>query len=498
MKMKNWGRTWAVFAWLIALALSACGGGGGGQDSDPTSPAVPPPDPPTLTLQTPVDGVYVEVGSVEFRGSFTGSAVTVSVEDFNAGQIVPRTVFESSVSPFAATVTVPASGFTTFTVSARNSAGEVTTRQMNVFKAQQTDSGLNHEVLGFKPTGTTLLATAEGALLYRLPDGIVRVRHADGTEVELENSAEVVPFEPPGPREPADPRAVPAWRMSANYVTTTGTTGTGTDARVFVWDSSFGVRTEIAYDFAADESSTLLRSHLTGPWLVWGERRIFLRNLDTQGIVYGPIDGRLSHGHAFIATADSEQLFFCRDNPDTSIDLFRYTLADGALTPLTAGGARNFLPKTDGSRLVWARPTFTTTDRFYELIETPISDVTAITVRPGLALAFGVDGGRLAWEEVVDGPHGPQSDMHLDDGAETITIVGSGEISTIFHSMANGKLLYTLQVPFRDRGLLVLDMNRVTRNVLAVPAPVTFIQHDGVIFFTEPLKDKIYIYRMVL
>jgi hypothetical protein len=414
-------------------------------------------NPPQVTLNSPVDGAIVS-GSLNVQGTFVddlpGTVVRILLRDV--------LILEASQSPFSTSFSLAGlpGGQYTLTMEVRDTSGIRALSQRAVIVSSSTFSPVRIGTFG---SGTSLLDSDSEALLYRVPDGTVRVRQPDATEVALDGSAEIRPF------QFVDPRADQVWQLDGNRVTTFGRFQFGPPA-AFLFDSS-GQREEVDFDQAVDTS---LRSGLHGSWLVVGASSIYVRDLTSLTPEHGPIQGDLFRGHAFVTTPGQEALFFTRETGqqqgDVLVDVFRYSLADQSILQVSGGNSQHRRPKTDASRIAWEHTPLNQSS--VELLVAPVGNPTASSVVSTQMTSFDLNDGVLAWVETAS----TAQVLRVDDGAGTTTV--STTPSTKLYSTANG------QVIFSESGKLYVWSRAQGKRLLLDTLPAQVIQRDGIAFFT--------------
>jgi Bacterial Ig domain len=420
---------------------------------------------PVVALETPINGAIVS-GSLEVRGTLAddqpGPTLTAYLGDAQ--------VFQSTQSQFATTYSLAGlpGGQYTLTVRASDSAGQTVTVQRAVIVSSSV--GFNYELIGSSGAGTSLLDTEAGKLLYQIPDKTVRLRSANGSEVDMAGSASIAPL------PFVDARVGGSWDLDGDYVTAAGKVD-GTP-KVFLYDAS-GSRTEMT---AANGVNDFLRSALHGPWLVWGAEWISVRNLLTQFSIE-PIPARLLHGHAFVTATGAEQLFFSRDTgqqgTSATIDIFRYSLVDQTIMQLSSGDGRHLRPRTDGLRVAWERAEHNQNIHAppFDLIVAPVDNPGSATVRSSSMMSFDLKDGLLAWVE-----HDANAlALKVDDGAQTETL--SLTTATTLYSTANSHVIYG------ENGKLYTWDRAHGRRLLLDVLPKQILHRDGVVFFTTGAPD---------
>lgn len=435
-------------------------------------------NPPVVALERPFDGTIVS-GSLEVRGTLSddrpGAVVRVSLGDVQ--------ILEAQQGSFMTNYSLaglPGVQYT-LTVAVRDSAGHVWTGRRAVVVAPSPT--FSYVPVGTFDAGTSLLDTDAGTLLYRSADGTVRMHRQDSNEVVLEGSSEIDPL------QFVDVRAAGLWQLRDNRVTTSGRLSSGT-AKVFVFDSA-GRREDVPYDLSTDRFDTFLRSGLHQSWLIWGNDRIYVRDLASQDPARGPIDGNLFRGHAFVMSAGSEALFFTRETDQQQaaviVDVFRYSLADQSIVQLSSGDGRHLRPKADASRIAWEKASIfqgTHTPPF-ELVVAPIDNATASTVLSTQMMSFDLKDGMLAWIERASNALA----LRVDDNNGTTTV--SSTTSTTLYSTANGHVI------FSENGKLYAWSRGQGKRLLLETLPAQVIQRDGIVFFAIGLSS-VSIYRVAL
>jgi hypothetical protein len=436
-------------------------------------------NPPVITLEQPLDGAIVS-GTLAVRGSVTDDQPIASVTVFLQQVQILQTQQSTFTTDFSL-AGLPGGQYT-LTVSVVDSAGGRTMKQVAVVVAPS--AAFTYVPLGTFAVGTSLLDTDSGTLLYQSPDGTVRMRHPDSSEVELEDSAEILPLQHVDPRT-----GLGLWQLRGNRVTTAGWFPSGV-AKVSLFDSS-GTREEVPYDLNTDTFDTFLRSGLHDSWLVWGNERIHMRNLATQDPPHGPVEGSLLRGHAFVTTAGSEALFFTRETgqqqSSTVIDLFRYLLTDQSVVQVSAGGGRHLRPKTDGSRIAWEKASLSQFIHAppFELLVAPVSNPTASSVMSTQMMSFELNDGVLAWVERASNALA----LRVNDSEGTTTL--SHTTSTALYSTGNGHVI------FGEQGKLYAWSRAQGRRLLLEILPAQVIQRDGVVFLTTG-QATVTVYRVAL
>lgn len=407
---------------------------------------------PLLTLQTPLEGQIV-TGSLDLQGTFSddlpNAVVTAHLGDVQ--------IFQSSQASFSHSYSLSGlpGGQYTLTVQVRDSSGQPATVQRAIVVAPSS-SAFSYQRVATLAVNTSLVQTAAGRLLYRLPNGTMRLRLADSTEVDLQGSAQISPI------DTGNPAAGRYWRLSADRVAAFGRLND--IPKVFLFDDS-GAGEEVPYDTSLDPVVNGLRADLHGPWLVWGSQRIYMRNVSSPAPDVGPVAGKLDQGHGFTTTPGSEALFFV-----TGGDLFRFNVADQS-TMLLVSGANVTRPSVDQSNIAW---------QIYnppQLVRAPLSNPTATTVLPAGSITSleSLDDGILTWTELRQGLSGPTT-LLVNDGTTTTTL--SNVWSTALYSAQSGTVI------FGENGKLYVWTAAQGKRVLLDALPGSLVQRDNVVFFT--------------
>jgi hypothetical protein len=435
-----------------------------------------------VTLQTPIDGAIVS-GTLEVLGTVSddlpGTVLRASLGDV---QLIETT--NSTFTRSYDLTGVPAGSYT-LTVQAQDSAGHNTVLQRQVLVTNVT--AFAYDLVGTYESPTTepllLLDTDAGNLLYRLPNRTVRRRQAGGAEVTLAGSTQITES------GYTDTRVGGAWHIGGNYVTVSGWGDFGgVGARqTFLFDASGQIQT-VPYAFGPNESGEHLQSALHGSWLVWGEERIYLRNLAAPGADVGPINGAMENGHAFLASPGAEQLFhYRRPNASATVDMYVYDVAGAASTALTAGNGTNFRPRADVSRVAWEKVTSSGSWSAppFELVVAPVGNPTASTVRSTTMTKFDLADGLLAWTEGSS-----PAVLKVDDGSSDV-IVATGA-SVQLYSTSGGSVL------FRENGKLYTWSSAQNKRLLLDTLPKQLVHGGNVVFFTLGGERSSTIYRTTL
>lgn len=426
---------------------------------------------PQLSLSSPVDG-QIATGSLDLQGVVTDDLPNV-VTTVHLGDVQILQTTQSSFSHSYSLAGLPGGQYT-LRVRVADSSGQSRIVQRAVIVAPT--PVFSYQRINTLEPGAAILETAAGRLLYQLPNGTKRLRLANSSEVDLQGSAQIAGL------SFVNPDAGQSWQLSADGVATFGSLPSGSP-KVFLFDD-LGARVEVPYDSSTDAHDTFLRSGLHGSWLVWGNGRIYIRNLIVPGADIGPVTGNLFRGHAFLNTPGSEALFFTRDTgsvgASTIIDLFRYNVDDQSISQITGGDAQATLPKVDQARLAWSKKLHA--GGAPHLVVAPVGNPTATTTLTTQLQSFDLDDGVLAWLDL-------ENELRVDDGSSTTTI--SHTPSTTLYSARNGNVI------FGENGKLYVWTAAQGKRLLLDALPTLVRQRDDVVFFTTGLQN-VTIYRVDL
>jgi hypothetical protein len=274
--------------------------------------------------------------------------------------------------------------------------------------------------------------------------------------------------------------------MSGRYVTTVGTIDGAPTTYLF---NPAGERQEIPYT-PGSFFNLSLRSLLVAPWLASGTDLIHIQNLTSAAT--HDVAGNLYNGGAFSATPGNERLFFTRNNGTINaqavVDLYAYQLSNQSVTQMTAGGAVNSRPKTDGTRVAWERvplpadPNVATRT----LLTAPTTNPTSSAVKSPTMRDWDLADGWLAWLELNSGVRS----VKVDDGSSTQTI--SSGSSTALQSTSAG------HVAFNENDQLFTWNASQGKRLVLESVPQQLVQDDGIAFIAVGgSSSTVLVYRVV-
>jgi hypothetical protein len=433
---------------------------------------IPIDNPPTLTLATPFDGAIVS-GQLHVQGSF-GDDNPGAVLRLTLGDVQIHQQSTAGAIDFNYPVNSLGAGEYTFTAAVMDSQGKQTTRQMNVIV---TSSPLTYQLVS---RNAEVLATFQGALLYRKFDGTVIWRAAGGTETTLQL--------------PAGLSNVGNWQMDDAHVVMSamGPAPNAGALHVYRFDAS-GQATNISQPLSLSRTENpLLRS----PWVIWTNgvsQSYSIYNLDTDAHILVPVPPAASTlgnwRYDFVPTPGSEQFFFWAQTGGSgtlsTYDIFRYRLDNGTTAILTSGGSKQTYVQADTTRAAWQKSPADRIEPPFELTVAPTANPTSTTTLSSTMISFALSDQTLAWLEGTSDPRV----LKVDDGVTTTVTTNASNVAPV---TADGHVI------FNEGGKVYSWSRSAGKRLLLDTLPARPAQQDDGVAFLTTGAESFSVYRVEL
>jgi hypothetical protein len=425
---------------------------------------------PVITM-TPVDGTIVSSNNLRIEGTVTDDVSDVSMT-ISLGSIQLYQTSTGGAFGFDYSLAGLPAGEYTLTASASDAQRNVQVVHNRVIVPP---SQLNYELVA---SGVyEVLATEQGAVLYRRINGNPILRSAGGVETPLQI--------------PAGLTNMRSWQMSGGRI-------------VMAADGATPSANTHVYTFAADgQPINLSQPHgssinrdpvLKNPWVVWareiggGAYDFQIHDLDNDQTttVAPPVgsSGIVFAGFDLVSTPGAQQLFFSARTGDSIYDVFRYDLSTGITDLITGGDGLQLRIWTDNTRLVWVKGPSSNWSEEGQLIVAPVANPSAATVlSPTTRSGFRLRDGLAAWANLA-------SAVSVNDGTNTTVIAPS---AASMHFVSDGR------VTFLENSRFMVWTSGGGKQLLlnAVPTSLGF-HDDGIAFIGTGASSTMQLYRIVL
>jgi hypothetical protein len=427
-------------------------------------------DPPVLTVTSPTDGAIV-TNSVRIAGTLTEdtSSVTMTI---SLGDLPIHTTSSVGAFGFDYSIAGLAPGEYNLFFRVRDGKGQ---QAYNVLRIIVPPSQFTYERVA---SGVAkLLASEQGALVYKKTDGSVVLRGAGGVETTLQI--------------PSTFRFINDWQMSRGRVVMAASDETSRHIYTFAADGQVINLSQPTGSISNNNNHAVLK----GSRVVWyGNDYYQIYNLDTDEVtvVARPAAatelGRAAYD--LVTTPGSEQLLFWGRTGGTDMnpiyDLFRYSLNTGTTDRLTGGDGQHRYVETDNTRLVWTKGSGTEAD----LLAAPVANPSATTVLSPTVWEFELRDGLVAW--VDDNGFDLIQNIMVNDGTTT-TVLASATPGAYVGHVSDGR------VTFGENQKFMLWSASGGKQMLLNNRPTDPGFHDdGIAFIGTGASDSMSVHRVVL
>lgn len=383
-------------------------------------------NPPALSVTSPVDGAYIDgSGNLVLNGTAT-SDVSGGVTVTAALGALPLSVNQGTGGVFASSFSLaglPAGSYT-LTVTAKDSAGVGTTRQLTIVVASAAQT--TYTPLTTLGSGAQLLAVDGGSAVVMGGDGTFHMMDpATGSNVLL-SGANAISY-------------ITGWQLNGGYAYAYGQGANCNGYCIYQWDSA-GNQVNLSmlnpYDASKPSGSWVNDEHEVAHdgYVVWieGSNAYTVYDVATKAYTVFNTPANISvlgnWNYDFYVSGGNLTFFYWGEDgglgtaSSAVFDVYSWSSATGTSTQLTSGSMRNIYTQTDGVNVAWQQtPASGSSNGLYSLVEMPVvggtPQVVSTTVQNS-RLASGV----LAWT----------------DAAVSTTAYGSSTAVTALKAIASG------------------------------------------------------------
>jgi hypothetical protein len=490
---------------FVATAVDAAG------SSRTATLSIAVSNPPGLSLNSPVDGAFVNgAGNLTIAGAASSDkAGGVTVTAFLGS--LPITVMQPTPSTFSGTFSLaglPAGPYT-LTVNSKDSTGVTTTKQAAIVVTSSSavtyvpnfTLGANGQLIAVDNSNPALV-------LYKANDGSYRVRNtAANTETTLAG-ASTIPF-------------LYNWAMDGGYVfveggylgsTSAGYTECPLDC-IYMWTPA-GVKSNLSNASPNSPSGNVgggyayeqfPRAH--NGYVIWIDyaganagtytmynvaTRVFTTINQPSGANYM---GNTSYDFAVVNGVVNFFYWAQTGGSGTSsnFDVYQWSSSTNTSTLVSNTGFRSIYPQTDGIRAAWSQaPTSTTNGGLASLISRSVSGGVNTTLSTGMS-NFKVGGGVVAWVEGTASTNSQNIQTTTITGLKALSLSGTTTTVTtaptaVLYGTGNNTVVYGVQ----NKTYTWSGSNPQSSSLLIDTTPGQTLISGSTLYFTQGASQAVY------